>query len=135
MAKKQKLPILSVVQIGNDEFERFEIRDQQDRVWNGNQFGSGAGVLYANQNNAALDSQEILRQSFKGMKPQRLVVPLYVDVFSHDGPVPLTEIAEYSSMASRLYIDSLKHGNGPGDSLVLTQIEWSRIRAIKEVPQ
>lgn len=135
MAKKQKLPILSVVQVGSDEFERFEIRDQHDRVWNGNQFGSGGGVLYANQNNAASDSQDILRQNFDGVKPQRLVVPLYVDVLNHDGPVLVNEVAEYLSLASMLFIDSLKHGHGPGDSLVLTQIEWSRIRAIKEVPQ
>ena len=135
MAKKQKLPILSVVQVGSDEFERFEIRDQQDRVWTGEQFGSDGGVLYACQNNAASDSQDILRQNFDGVKPQRLVVPLYVDVLNHDGQVPLTEVAEYLSMASRLFIDSPVHGHGPGDSLVLTRIEWSRIRAIKEVPQ
>jgi len=135
MAKRHKLPVLAVVQVGSDEFVRFEIRNEQDRVWNGNQFGSGTGVLYAHQNNAASDSQDILRQNFKGMNPQRLVVPLYVDVFSHDGPVPLTEVAEYLSLASKLFIDSLKHGHGPGDSLVLTRIEWSRIRAVSEVPQ
>jgi len=135
MAKKHKFPILSVVQVGSDEFERFVIRDHKDRVWNGNQFGSGRGVLYANLNNAASDSQDILRQNFNGVKPQRLVAPLYVDVLNHDGPLPMNEVAEYLSLASKLFIDSLKHGHGPGDSLVLTRIEWSRIRAVKDVPQ
>lgn len=135
MAKKQKLPILSVVQVGSDEFERFVIKDEQERVWTGDQFGFGGGVLYADHNNAASDSQDILRQNFDGVKPQRLVVPLYVDVLNHYGPVPLAEVAEYLSMVSRLYIDSLKHGHGSGDSLVLTRIEWSRIRAVREVPQ
>lgn len=134
MADRRELPILYVVLAGSsDEFPRFTILDAQDRPWNGQEFGP-TGILYARHNDAATDAQQILRSHFDG-EPQRYVVPLYVDVFSHDGPVPLSEVAEYLSVASKLFIDSQVHGNGPGDSLVLTRIEWSRIRTIKEVPQ
>ena len=135
MAKKQKLPILSVVQIGSDDFERFVIRDQISRVWTGEQFGTDGGVLYANHNDAASDSQDILRQNFSGAEPQRLVVPLFVDVLNHDGPLPVAEVAQYLSLASRLLVDTRVHGNGPGDSLVLTRIEWCRIKTMRESPQ
>ena len=134
MADRRELPILYVVLAGSsDEFPRFTILDAQDRPWNGQEFGP-TGVLYARHNDAATDAQNILRSHFDG-EPQRYVVPLYVDVLNHDGPVPMTEVAQYLSQASSLFIDTPTHGNGPGDSLVLTQIEWSRIRAIKEVPQ
>jgi hypothetical protein len=48
--------------------------------------------------------------------------------------VPVADIAQYLSRGSRLYLDTTEHGNGPGDSLVLPRIEWSRIRPIKEFP-
>lgn len=134
MAKKRELPILYVVQIGSDEFQRYLIRDQEERVWTGNQFDSEGGALFARHNEAAIEAQNILKQNFKGVEPQRFVVPLYVEVLSHAGPVPLAEVAEYLSRGSRLYIDTTEHGNGPGDSLVLPWIDWSRIKPIKESP-
>ena len=133
MAEKQKLPTLYVVQIGNDEFERYLIEDQEERVWTGKQFDSEGGVLFARHNDAAVESQNILKSHFKG-EPQRYVVPLYIEVYSHAGPVPVAEIAEYLSRASRLFLDTTEHGNGPGDSLVLPWIDWSRIKQIKEFP-
>lgn len=134
MARKQKLPILSIMQVGSDEFERFLIKDEQERVWTGERFGSDGGVLYAHQNQALSDTHDILRQSSKGVEPQRLVVPVYVDVLNHSGPVPLAEVAQYLSTGARLYLDTREHGNGPGDSLVLPRIEWHRIKKIKKFP-
>jgi len=134
MAKWRKLPILSVVQVGSDEFERFLIRDQKERVWTGERFESGTGVLYAKENRAAAEIHSILRRNFHGVEPQRLVVPVYVEVLSKNGAVPTTEVAQYLSMASKMLIDTPTCGNGPGDSLVLPRIEWGRIRSIKEFP-
>lgn len=134
MAKWRKLPILSVVQVGSNEFERFLIRDQKERVWTRERFGSGSGVRYANENQAAFELHSILRQNFHGVEPQRLVVSLFVEVLSHDGPLPITEVAQHLSLASKLLIDTPTHGNGPGDSLVLPRVEWSRIKSIKEFP-
>ena len=127
MAEKQQLPTLYVVQIGNDEFERFVIEDQQDRVWTGKRFDSEGGALFAKHNDAAVESQNILRSHFKG-EPQRYVVPLYVEVYSHAGPVNVAEVAKYLSEASRLYLNTTDHGNGPSDSLVLPRIEWHRMK-------
>lgn len=134
MAKKRELPTLRVVQIDNDEFERYLIEDQEERVWTGEQFDSQGAALFARHNDAATESQNILKRNFNGAEPQRYVVPLYVEVLSHAGPVPVDEIAKYLSSGSRLYIDTTEHGNGPGDSLVLPWIDWSRIKQIKEFP-
>lgn len=133
MAKKRELPILYVVQVGESEFQRYMIEDHEDRVWNGKQFGSEGAVLFARHNDAATDAQNILRSHFDG-EPQRYIVPCCVEVYSHGGPVPVAEIAEYLSKASRLYINNSEHGNGPGDALVLQRIEWHRIKQIKESP-
>ena len=127
MARKRELPTLRVVQIGSDEFERYLIEDQEERVWTGEQFDSQGAALFARHNDAAVESQNILRSHFKG-EPMRYVVPLFVEVYSHGGPVPVAEIAKYLSRGSRLYIDTTEHGNGPSDSLVLPRIEWHRMK-------
>lgn len=133
MADRRELPILYVVPAGSsDDFPRFTILDAQDRPWNGQEFGP-TGVLYARHNDAATDAQNILRSHFDG-EPQRYVVPLCVEVYSHAGPVPVAEIAKYLSLGSRLYLNTAEHGNGPGDSLVLPRIEWHRMKQIKEFP-
>lgn len=131
---KNPLPILYVVQIGESEFQRFAIEDQHDRVWTGEQFGSQGGVLFARHNDAAVEAQNILKRSFDGVEPQRFVVPLYVEVLNHSGPVPVAEIAQYLSHGSRLHINCTEHGNGPSDALVLPWIEWHRISPIEEFP-
>ena len=130
----KRLPILYVVQVGSDEFQRYVIEDQEERVWTGNQFNSDGGVLFARHNEASTEAQSILKRTFKGGEPQRFVVPLFVEVYSHEGPVPLTEVAKYLSEASRLYLNTTDHGNGPSQSLALPWIDWSRIKPIKEFP-
>ena len=134
MAKKRELPTLYVVQIGSEEFERYLIRDQEERVWTGKQFDSQGGALFARHNEAAIEAQSILKRNFEGVEPQRYVVPLYVEVLNQAGPVPVAEIAEYLSRGSRLYLNTTEHGNGPGDALVLPRIEWHRMKQIKESP-
>lgn len=134
MAEKRELPTLFVVQIGESHYERFVIADDQDRVWTGERFDSQGAALFAKHNDAATEAQTILKANFKGCEPQRFVVPLYVEVLNHAGPVPVADIAQYLSRGSRLYLDTTEHGNGPGDSLVLPRIEWSRIKKIKEFP-
>ena len=128
------LPILYVVQIGEPEFQRFVIEDEQDRVWTGEGFDSQGAALFARHNDAAVESQNILKANFNGVEPQRFVVPLYVEVLNHAGPVPVAEIAQYLSHGARLYLNTTENGNGPGDSLVLPRIEWHRIKKIKEFP-
>lgn len=122
----QRLPILRVVQIG-DEFERYLIEDQQDRVWTGERFDSQGAALFACHHHVATEAQTILKKSFEGLEPQRFVVPLLVEVYSHAGSVPVDQIAQYLSRASRLFVNTPEFGNGPGDALVLSRIEWHRI--------
>jgi hypothetical protein len=134
MAEKQKLPILYVVQVGSEEFQRYLIEDQADRVWTGERFDSQGAALFARHNDAAIESQIILKRHFSGVESQRFVVPLYVEVLNHAGPVPVADIAQYLSGSARLYLNTTEHGNGPGDSLVLPRIEWSRIKKIGVSP-
>ena len=129
MANK-RLPILRVVQIGNGEFERFLIEDEQSQVWTGQEFGQ-SGVLYADHNHAAADVQAILKKNFEGVNPQRYVVTVFVEVFS-DESVPMGDVALYLSKASWLLLNTTDHGNGPGDSLVLPRVEWSLIKNVRE---
>ena len=123
----QRLPILRVVQVGNEDFNRYHIADEQERLWNGQQFQPDRGILYADHNVACTDVQSILRKNFEGVKPVKYVVPLTIEVFSNE-PVPVNDVAMYLSKASRLFLNTTDHGNGPGSSLVLPQIEWSRIK-------
>jgi len=128
------LPILYVVQIGEPDFQRFVIEDEQDRVWTGERFDSQGATLFARHNDAAIEGQNILKRHFEGVEPQRFVLPLYVEVLNHAGPVPVAEVAQYLSKASRLYINCTEHGNGPGEALVLPWIEWHRIQPVEELP-
>lgn len=130
MASK-RLPILRVVQVGNDDFQRYQITDDQEQLWNGEQFNPENGVLYADHNVACTDVQSILKKNFEGVKAVKYVVPLYVEVFSNE-PVSLNDVAVYLSKASRLFLDTTEHGNGPDNSLVLSWIEWNDIKQMKE---
>ena len=125
----QRLPILRVVQVGNEDFNRYHIADEQEQLWNGQQFQPDRGILYADHNVACTDVQSILRKNFEGVKPVKYVVPLTIEVFSNE-PVPVNDVAMYLSKASRLFLNTTDHGNGPGSSLVLPQIEWHRIKQI-----
>lgn len=132
MGKERQLPVLYVVESGSPDFQRWMISDDRDRLWGGEDFGQNA-VLYASHNAAAVDAQNILRGHFGGIQPVRYVVPLFVESLSHQ-PLPVAEVAQFLSRASRLYLNTTEHGNGPGDSLVLPWIEWSRIKEVKGFP-
>ena len=132
MGNERQLPVLYVVESGSPDFQRWMVSDDRDRFWGGEDFGQ-TGVLYARHNDAAVDAQNILRGHFGGIQPVRYVVPLFVESLSHQ-PVPVAEVTQFLSRASRLYLNTAEHGNGPGDSLVLPWIEWSRIKEVKEFP-
>lgn len=127
----KNLPILTVVEVNS--LPRFVIQDEKERVWNGERFGPDGGRLFARHNDAATAAQDILRSSFVGVQSVKYVVPLFVEVLSHD-PVVVSDVAQYLSNSARLYINTPEHGNGPGNSLVLPRIEWHRIEQMKEFP-
>lgn len=129
---EQQLPILTVVQT-SDQFERFYIQDEKDRFWTGSEFQSGPQrpTLYADDFEVCSTVHRILKGYFPDVEPVRYVVPMVVEVFSHE-PVHVSDIAQYLSGAARLQMDLPKHGNGPGSSLVLPRIDWHRIE--REAP-
>lgn len=109
---------------------RFVIKNEEDKCWNGKRFSDKRPRLYADHNVAARDAQVILQQHFKGIKPTRYVVPMFVDVFSHD-PVHLAKLAQFLSVASKFHIATHKHGHGPDQSLVQTTIDWGQIEEVQ----
>ena len=125
MGKNRNLPVLSIIRAGTPQFERFQIADDRDRLWTGNEFGHGA-MLFADHNQAAIEIQHILKGHFTGIEPVRYSAPVVIEVFSHK-PLPVAEVARHLSRASRLYLNTPKFGNGPGSSLILPRIEWHRI--------
>ncbi len=132
MGNERQLPVLYVVESVPPDFQRWMISDDRDRLWSGQEFGQN-GVLYARHNDAAVDAQNILRGHFGGIQSVKYIVPLFVESLSHK-PLPVAEVAQYLSRASRLYLNTSEHGNGPGDSLVLPRIEWNRIEKVKGFP-
>lgn len=127
MEQQRQLPILTVVQT-SDQFERFFIRDEKDRVWTGDKFqpGTQRPTLYADDFDVCSTVHKILKGYFPGVEPVRYVVPMVVEVYSHE-PVPESEIAQYLSRTATLQMNLPKHGNGPGSSLVLPRIDWHRM--------
>ena len=126
MEKKRKLPVLSIVTAGTPQFQRYVIADDRDRLWTGTSFGP-SGVLYPTHNAAAIDIQEILKGHFTGVEPVRFMAPVIIEVYSHEA-LPVAVVAKHLSQASRLYLNTPEHGNGPGSSLILPWIEWHRIQ-------
>jgi len=125
MEKKRKLPVLTIVTAGSPEFQRYLIADSQNRLWTGHGFAE-RGLIYGDFNDAAIDTQRILRSQFDGIEPQVFVAPLVIEVFS-DNPIPVAFIARHLSRSARLHLDVPQHGHGPNGSLVLPVIDWSRI--------
>lgn len=126
MGNERKLPVLSIVTAGTPQFRRFQISDDKDRLWTGQDFGE-TGVLYGRHNDAAIDIQTILKGHFTGVEPVRYVAPVIIEVFNHE-PLPVSDVARHLSRASRLYLNTPEYGNGPGSSLILPWIEWHRIK-------
>jgi hypothetical protein len=129
--EKKRLPILRVMQIGTKEFERYLIEDEKSRkVWTGDRFSTlHKPTIYADPNAAATEVQNILKKNFAGVEPQRYVVPVCIESFSHE-PVTVAQVAQYLSRVSQLFLNTTDYGNGPGNSLVLPRIEWHRIEQI-----
>jgi hypothetical protein len=131
--KTKKLPILNVVE-QKGPFERYVIEDNKNRVWTGDRFSKlHKPTLFANHNAAATEVQGILKKSFGGVDTVKYVVPLFVEVYSHN-PLEVAQVAEYLSQSARLFVNTTENGNGPNDSLVLSWIDWSRIEQMKEFP-
>ena len=120
------IPILGVCQ-NSGPFDRFVIRE-----WNGSEFVEFQGSeLYDNPNKAMLDVRKILIDKVGNVKPVRYVVPLYVDVFSHQR-IDMYHVAEYLSRSATLQVDTTLHGNGYKSSLILPTVEWKYMQPVKE---
>jgi hypothetical protein len=130
--REQQLPILAVVQT-NAPFQRFFIEDEKEQVWTGSQFEkAGLPALFASPFGVRSAYHDILKGYFPGVTPVRYVVPLVVEVYSHQ-PLHISEVAKYLAKTASLQMDIPQNGNGPGDSLVLARIDWHRIEEPKEV--
>lgn len=133
----RRLPVLSVDSVGTPVFPRFVIHDHRRRHWTGEKHGFARSnlspMLFAERNMASQEAHAILKHHFKGVEPQRYIVPVFVEVYSHD-PVEPGEVASYLLNATSFNINVQKCGNGPNNSLVLPTIDWTRMEHYNEVP-
>lgn len=88
---------------------------------------SGNGIridifLQISQCDHPIDVQNILKQNLEKVKAVSYVVPVHVEVFSNE-PVLMNGVAMFLSKTIQLFLNKTAHGNGPGSSLVLPQIE------------
>lgn len=131
MDQRQQLPILAVVQT-NASFQRFFIEDEQERVWTGRKFDTdGPPALFATQFAVRSAYHEILKGYFPGVQSVKYIVPLTVEVYSHQ-PLHISHVAKYLADAASLQMNTPVNGHGPGNSLVLPRIEWHQIDEVKE---
>jgi hypothetical protein len=125
--EKRQLPILSILEAGNPDFERWAIADERSRFWTGEEFDYCGYRLYASYNSAASATQEILRSHFAGVKPVFFKTPLFVEVLAED-PVEAAMVSLHLSQALRLYMNTPEHGHGPDGNLILPWVDWSEIK-------
>jgi hypothetical protein len=131
LQKKRRLPILSIIAAGNPDFERWAIADERTRFWTGTEFDYCGYRLYSTYNAAALDTQNILRSHFAGIKPFFCKAPLFIEVLA-DQPLHEALVSLHLSRAVRLYLNTVEHGHGPDGSLILPWIDWSEIKTCND---
>lgn len=120
------IPILGVFQ-NSGPFNRFVIRE-----WNGSEFVEFKGSeLYDNPNKAMLDVRKILINNIGNVSPVRYVVPLFVDVYSHQR-IDMYHVAEYLSKSATLQVDTAIHGNGYKSSLIFPTVDWRHMEPVKD---
>ena len=115
--QKEKQPvILSLIPLGTPEYPRYAISDQYLRYWTGDswtdQKDESHALVYADANQALKDMNNILMIDHEKKPLKRYRAPIYIDLYS-DKPVSKRELQMWLLKATKLIIDSPKHGNGP----------------------
>lgn len=134
--EKEKRPvILSLVPLGTPEYPRYVIADQYLRYWTGDswteQKDDAHALVYANSNDALHDMNKLLMVDHEKKQVKRYRAPMYIDLYS-DGTISKRELQMWLLKATKLIIDSPKHGNGPiAGSLGSCRINFGELEEYK----
>ena len=132
---KEKQPIiLSLIPRGNPEFPRYSISDQYLRYWTGETWTEPGkdqtALLYSSSNEALIEMNRLLVVEHSTLTVTRYVAPIYIELRS-EKPIPMDELKRWLLRATKLLIDSPKHGNGPvAGSLGSCRIEYGELEEI-----
>jgi hypothetical protein len=125
--------ILSLINRGTPEFQRFAISDQFLRYFDGEGWtpDEHAAVLFSDANLACQEMQRLLMLDYMDKPVRRFRAPVYIDLYASN-EVTLDQLAAWLLRTAKLLIDSPRWGNGPCEgTLGLTRINWNELEEIK----
>ncbi len=128
----KKKPALAAVPFVESQWLRWIIQDEKDRYWMGRRFSKDQrqALTYADSLVVVEDMRRILRRRCKGLIRYRLVAPVIIDVYA-DSPIDQEEMAWFLSQNCFVSMSRLGTGEGPGDSIVLPLVDWSKLKMMK----
>ncbi len=137
---KEKQPIiLSLIPRGTPTFQRYSIADQHLRYWTGDTWTEPGkdqkALLYSSSNEALIEMNRLLVVEHSTLTVTRYVAPIYIELRS-EKPIPMDELKRWLLRATKLLIDSPKHGNGPvAGSLGSCRIEYDQMEEITDTKE
>ncbi len=128
----KKKPALVAVPFMESQWLRWIIQDERERYWTGKGFSKDErkGLTYADSVAVTQDMRRILGKRCKGLTRYRLVVPVTIDVYAVD-PIDQEEMAWFLSQNCFVSMSRLGTGEGPGESVVLPLVDWSKLKMMK----
>jgi hypothetical protein len=111
------------------EWLRWVIQDERERYWTGRGFSKDQrkALTYADSLVVSQDMRRILKRRCKGLISYRLIAPVMIDVYA-DCPIDQEEMAWFLSQNCFVSMNRLGTGEGPGESVVLPLVDWSKMK-------
>ena len=119
---------ISLEAVGTLDTPRWVIARNDGHFWNGCEWtpDKNDAALYAHANIAATDCNDVLRKEYAGKHVQHFTVPINIEILG-DQP-DIIELETWLRKAATLYVDTKKHGNGPGGTLAIISVNWGGIK-------
>jgi len=127
-----KKPALVAVPFIESRWLRWVIQDERERYWTGTGFSKDQrkALTYADSLVVTQDMRRILKTRCKGLTRYRVVAPVTIEVYA-DGPIDREEMAWFLSQNCFVSMSQLGTGEGPGNSIVLPLVDWSKMKLME----
>ena len=127
-----KKPALVAIPFIESQWLRYIIQDERERYCTGRVFSKDQrkALTYADSLVVTQDMRRILKRRCKGLTRYRLVAPVTIDVYA-DGPIDQEEMTWFLSQNCFVSMIRLGTGEGPGNSIVLPQVDWSKMKMMQ----
>jgi hypothetical protein len=125
----KKKPALAAVGFMESDFVRYVIENEKGRFWTGKGFTKDQrrALAYADENVIARDMRRILKRRCKGLIRYRFVAPVMIDVYA-EGQIDQEDMAWFMSQNIFVSMDGLGTGVGPDESVVLSLVDWKKLK-------